>query len=381
MRIKDFNRAEFLGGVKRIVVKIGSAVLAKEEDGLNVHHIENIADEISKLKREKYEFVIVTSGAMAAGRVELNISKKAEGIPIKQAAAAIGQSRLMWAYEKAFSKYGIKVAQLLLTHDDLSERKRYLNARNTLFTLLKYGIIPVVNENDTVAVDEIKFGDNDFLSAAISNMVDADLLFILTDVDGLYDSDPGGGENAKLIHVVEDVTPEFEKMITSTKSAMGTGGMVAKVKAAAKATISGVTTVIASGKNPFILEKFLTGKDVGTLFLPKKKPLKSRKHWIGYTRKIHGKVIVDDGAREALTKGGKSLLSSGIISVDGIFDEGDSVLCVDRNGKWFAKGLVNYNSSDLIRIIGKKSREIEGILGHKDYDEVIHRDNLVIIEK
>ncbi|OGL46754.1 MAG: glutamate 5-kinase, partial [Candidatus Schekmanbacteria bacterium RBG_16_38_10] len=363
------------------VVKIGSSVLTKGKDGLNVHHIENIANEISKLKSDKYEFVIVTSGAMAAGRLELNISKKTEDIPTKQAAAAIGQSRLMWAYEKAFSKYGIKVAQLLLTHDDLSERKRYLNARNTLFTLLKYGIIPVVNENDTVAVDEIKFGDNDFLSAAISNMVDADLLFILTDVDGLYDSDPGEEKSVKLIHIVEDVTPEIEKMITSTKSAMGTGGMAAKVKAAAKATISGVTTVIASGKNPLVLEEFLGGKEVGTLFLPKKKPLKSRKHWIGYTRKIHGRVTVDDGAREALTKGGKSLLSSGIISVDGRFDEGDSVLCVDRNGKWFAKGLVNYNSSDLMRIMGKKSKEIEGILGHKDYDEVIHRDNLVIIEK
>lgn len=381
MKIKDFNRAEFLDGIKRIVVKIGSAVLTKEKDGLNIHHIETIVNEISKLKKDKYEFVIVTSGAMAAGRVELNISKKTEGIPIKQAAAAIGQCRLMWAYEKAFSKYGIKVAQLLLTHDDLSDRKRYLNARNTLFTLLKYGIIPVVNENDTVAVDEIKFGDNDFLSAAISNMVDADLLLILTDVDGLYNSDPGEGKNVKLIQVVEDITPEIEKMITSTKSAMGTGGMVAKVKAAAKATISGVTTVIANGKNPLVLEEFLEGKDVGTLFLPKKKPLKSRKHWIGYTRKIHGRVTVDDGAKEALTKGGKSLLSSGIISVDGTFDEGDSVLCIDRNGKWFAKGLVNYNSSDLIRIMGKKSREIEGILGHKDYDEVIHRDNLVIIEK
>src|SRR3990172_1685625 len=221
MKIKDFNRADFLGGIKRIVVKIGSAVLTKGQDGLNVHHIENIANEISKLKSDKYEFVIVTSGAMAAGRLELNISKKAEDIPTKQAAAAIGQSRLMWAYEKAFSKYGIKVAQLLLTHDDLSERKRYLNARNTLFTLLKYGIIPVVNENDTVAVDEIKFGDNDFLSAAISNMVDADLLFILTDVDGFYNSDPAKERSAKLIHIVEDVTPEFNKMITSTKIAMG----------------------------------------------------------------------------------------------------------------------------------------------------------------
>src|SRR3990172_5907792 len=304
MKIKDFNRADFLGGIKRIVVKIGSAVLTKEKDGLNVQHIENIADEISKLKSDKYEFVIVTSGAMAAGRLELNISKKADDIPIKQAAAAIGQSRLMWAYEKAFSKYGIKVAQLLLTHDDLSERKRYLNARNTLFTLLKYGIIPVVNENDTVAVDEIKFGDNDFLSAAISNMVDADLLFILTDVEGLYTSDPREGKNMQLIPVVENVTPEIEKMITSTRSAMGTGGMVAKVQAAAKATISGVTTVIAIGKNPLVLEEFFKGKEVGTFFLPRAKPLGSRKHWIGYTRKIRGKVMVDDGAKEALVNRG-----------------------------------------------------------------------------
>jgi len=379
LKIKDFNRTEFLNGIKRVVVKIGSAVLTKEKDGLNVYHIETIANEISKLKKNKYEFVIVTSGAMAAGRMELNISGRVEGIPNKQAAAAIGQCRLMWAYEKAFSKYGIKVAQLLLTHDDMSDRKRYLNARNTLFTLLKHGIIPIVNENDTVAVDEIKFGDNDFLSAAISNMVDADLLFILTDVEGLYTSDPREGKNMQLIPVVENVTPEIEKMITSTRSAMGTGGMVAKVQAAAKATISGVTTVIASGKNPLVLEEFLGGKEVGTLFLPKKRPLKSRKHWIGYTRKIHGRVTVDDGAKEALIKRGKSLLSSGIISIDGKFDEGDSVLCVDRDGKWFAKGLVNYNSSDLVRIMGKKSMEIEGILGHKDYDEVIHRDNLVVI--
>jgi len=381
MKIKDFNRAEFLKGIKRIVVKIGSAVLTKENDGLNVQHIEGLANEISKLKENKYEFVIVTSGAIAAGRSMLNLSGKVESIPSKQAAAAIGQCRLMWAYEKAFSKYDIKVAQLLLTHDDLSDRKRYLNARNTLFTLLKYEVIPVINENDTVAVDEIRFGDNDFLSAAISNMIDADLLFILTDVEGLYTADPAGVSDAQLIPMVEDITPEVEGMVTSTKSMMGSGGMKAKIQAASKAAISGVATVIANGKNPLILEEFFNGKEIGTLFLPRKKPLKSRKHWIGYTRKIRGKVVVDDGAKEALVKGGKSLLPSGIISVDGVFSEGDSVLCVDCNGCWFAKGLVNYNSSDLIKILGKKTNEIEGILGHKDYDEVIHRDNLVIIGK
>jgi len=381
MKIKDFNRAEFLKGTKRIVVKIGSAVLLKDSDGLNVQHIENLADGISKLKKNKYEFVIVTSGAVAAGRSKLNFSGKIESIPNKQAAAAIGQCRLMWAYEKAFVKHDAKVAQLLLTHDDLSDRKRYLNARNTLFTLLKYGIIPVVNENDTVAVDEIRFGDNDFLSAAISNMIEADLLFILTDVEGFYTGDPSEIHDAKLLSIVEDITPEIEGMVTSTKSAMGSGGMAAKIQAARKATLSGVATVIASGKNPSVLEEFLKGEEIGTLFLPRKNPLKSRKHWIGYTRKIQGKVVVDDGAKEALIRGGKSLLPSGVVAVYGLFNVGDSVLCVDCNDQYFAKGLVNYSSSDLSKILRKKSKEIEGILGRKDYDEVIHRDNLVIIEK
>lgn len=377
--IRD-TRLTALKGVRRIVAKVGSAVLTTA-DGLNRQIIENLSAELSRFKRDGFEIVLVSSGAIASGLRKVGLLARPKSIPEKQAVAAVGQSSLILAYEEAFGHYGEKVAQILLTREDLSHRKRYLNARNTIFTLLNWGIIPIVNENDTVAVEEIKFGDNDILAALIANLVEADLLICLTDIDCLYDSDPRSNPRARRLPLVDRITDEIEKMASDIPGAVGRGGMLSKVRAARAVSAQGIPTIIASGNVPNILEKVFAGEDCGTLFLPRGRRMASRKYWIAFTLKPKGFLVVDDGAKKAIAVNGKSLLPSGITEVKGHFDVGAPVQCVDQAGRAFAAGLVNYASGDIDKIKGSKTQEIVTVLGHKDYDEVIHRDNLVVLPK
>jgi len=378
MNNKDI-RKKILGKVKRIVVKVGSSILASVEKGLHYEVFSHLSKEISDLKRQGYEIVLVSSGAIAAGMEKLGYKTRPQDITQKQATAAVGQTRLMNIYESYFSRYQQMVAQVLLTRDDLSHRRRFLNARNTLLTLLELGIIPVINENDTVVVDEIKFGDNDNLSALITNLIGADLLLVLTDIDGLCDSDPKVNPHARCIPLVEDIDMDMEGIVGETTSQMSVGGMISKIQAARKASRFGIPTVVAQGTKEGVLRQILKGKEIGTLILPKGEALSSRKHWIAFNPKPKGDVIVDDGAKKAIVQKGKSLLPSGVTKVRGAFDRGDLVACLGPRGKEFARGLVNYSVSELEKIKGLRSHQIEMTLGYKYCDEVIHRDDLVVL--
>jgi len=372
-------RTILLAHVKRVVIKIGSGVIS-DHSGLDLDRIATLCEDVHALRQRGYEVILVSSAAVAAGKADLGIKGSARNLPLplKQAAAAIGQSRLMRAYKDALRKHGLTAAQVLLTRDDLANRRRYLNARNTLMTLLEYGVVPVINENDTVVIDEIRFGDNDNLSAMTTNLVEAQLLVILSDVDGLYDSDPRHNTEARLISEVERITPEIEAMAGLEETLLGTGGMTTKLKAAKRATLFGAGTAIINGLTPHNLLYLFDGHELGTYFLPARDPMAARKHWIAFTKKPKGKLILDDGAHNAVAERGKSLLPSGIRQLDGTFERGDAVRLCDLNGKEFAKGVTNYNSAELIRIIGKNTREILQILGYQYGDEVVHRDNLVI---
>jgi len=370
-------RTILLAHVRRVVIKIGSGVISGD-NGLDLERIGRLCEDIVELRRRGFEIVLVSSGAVAAGKGDLGIVGRPQTIPLKQAAAAIGQSRVMRAYKEAMRSFGVTVAQVLLTRDDLANRRRYLNARNTLMTLLEHNVLPVINENDTVVVDEIRFGDNDNLSAMVTNLVEAQLLVILSDVDGLYDSDPRHNPQARLITEVERITDEIEAMAGDEGSLLGTGGMATKVKAAKRATLFGAGTAIINGRTLHNLQFFFDGHDLGTYFLPVRDPITSRKHWIAFTKKPRGKLLLDDGAHTAIINGGKSLLPSGIRAIDGEFDRGDAVRLCTLDGHEFAKGVTNYSALELQRIMGCKTKEIETILGYKYGDEVIHRDNLVV---
>jgi glutamate 5-kinase len=365
--------------MKRLVIKIGSNILSGGKDGLDTRRISSIAADIADLRKMGCEVVIVSSGAVAAGMRKLGLRKRPDAIKLKQAAAAIGQSSLMWAYEKSFGDFGEKVAQVLLTREDLSDRKRYINAKNTLLTLLSYGIVPVVNENDTVATDEIKFGDNDTLASLVSVLVEAEGLIILSDVDGLYRQDPRVKADADLVPCVEEITAEVEEMAGGAGSVVGTGGMYSKLLAARRAASHGISVFIISGKRKGLLSSLVKGKEHGTCIRPAKSRLSHRKGWIAYSSRPRGSLVLDDGAVKAITERGGSLLPAGIISVEGEFDLGDSVYCVTTAGKRIAKGLANYSSADLRKIMRKKTAEIEPILGYKYSDEAIHRDNLALL--
>jgi glutamate 5-kinase len=308
----------------------------------------------------------------------MGMVERPSDIPQKQAVAAIGQPRLMLEYEKSFAHYQRKAAQILLTRDDLCNRRRYLNARNTINALLDWKIVPVINENDTVVVDELKFGDNDNLSAMITHLMDADILVNLTDIDGFYDKDPGIHKDASLIPLVSKIDRAVEKAALDIPGALGMGGMSSKIRTAKKVTRSGIPMVIASGLKANILKKLFEGRDVGTLFLPGKEKMGSRKCWIAFTLKSMGLIRVDEGAANAIRKQGKSLLPIGIVGVEGEFGVGTAVDCIDPDGVSFATGLVNYSSSDIRKVMGVKTNQIQQRLGYKYYDEVIHRDNLVI---
>lgn len=364
---------------KRIVIKIGSNILSNDFGELDTNIVGNIAGHVSYIAFRGYEVVIVSSGAVLAGMKKLGLKSKPKDIRLKQAAAAIGQSSLMWAYEKAFAEFQHKVAQILLTREDFSDRKKYINSKNTITTLLSYGIIPVINENDTIATDEIKFGDNDNLAALVSILIEAEKLLILSDVDGLYDKDPRINSQARLISYVDEINPDIENISGGSGSSVGTGGMYSKVLAAKKATSHGIAVTIVNGKKPELLRLIIEGKETGTFFKPLRTIRSQRKGWIAYSSRSRGSLSLDEGAVKAITRMGKSLLPSGVTAIDGKFDVGDSVNCLNPQGERVAKGLINYSSSDMKKIIGRRTSEIEGVLGFKYSDEIIHRDNMVIL--
>jgi glutamate 5-kinase len=369
-------RRQYLNKARRVVLKLGSAVLTAP-DGLNAPLIQRLVGEMAQLRSGEREFILVSSGAIAAGCRKLGLARPT-GIPQQQAVAAAGQSALMQTYEAAFANFGLKVAQILLTHDDLEARSRFLNARNTLFTLLQWQVVPIINENDTVATDELKFGDNDNLAALICNLAGADLLILLTDTDGLYDRDPRDHPDAKLLPLVETFDANLEKAAGRRPGALGRGGMASKLQAAKKAAAAGLPTLVANGLTPGILEKIFAGEVVGTLFLPQAQKLKSRQYWLAYNVTPQGAILVDQGAFDALTRHHKSLLPAGIVEVFGAFGQGAPVQLVDPEGHPFAMGLTNYSAREINRIKGRQTQEIAQYLGKKGYDEVIHRDNLVI---
>ena len=373
-------RKDLLNQVKRIVIKVGSGVLTSA-GGLNMAVIDDLVTEICALKEKGFEVLVVSSGAIASGLKKIGMAKRPQSVSQQQAMAAVGQSSLIMAYEDAFERHGHKVAQILLTRDDLTHRRRYLNARNTLFTLLSWNIVPIINENDTVVVDEIKFGDNDNLSAMVTNLTESQLLINLTDIDGLFDKDPRNHDDAKLIDVVEKADRKIMRYASSIPGFLGTGGMASKIKAARKVALRGVPAIIANGLKPGILDLIFSGKEEGTLFLPGETTLCSRKHWIAFTKSPKGEIVIDRGAERAILKKGKSLLPSGMVEVRGRFSLGNSVLLLNEAGDQIAVGMVNYHSGDIRKIMGAKSSEIESRLGFKHDDEVIHRDNLVLADQ
>ncbi len=375
-----YLRQTLFDKARRIVVKVGSAVLA-DESGLALSVIENIAREIVFLHRSGREVILVSSGAVAAGKARIGYrnAKFGMGIKEKQALAAIGQSTLMQAYDKIFTELGQTVAQVLLTHKDLAKRERYLNVRNTLFTLFKFGAIPIINENDTVSVEELRFGDNDMLGAHICNLVEADMFICLTDVVGMYNANPATDPAALPIYTVDLVTPEIEAMVSNVPSALGSGGMRSKLQAAKMVASGGGSSFIGPGREPEILRKLFSGEMIGTFFLPHKDRISGRKRWIASVLKPKGRLILDEGACKALVDKKKSLLPSGIVEVEGAFGVGDAVHCADSGGNQIAVGLINYSSVDIKKIRGYHSRQIESILGYCDSEEVIHRDNIVIV--
>ena len=371
------DRKTLFHQARRIIVKVGSGVLTRT-DGLNTTAIRSISRQICNLIDHGKEVLLVTSGAMASGVKKVSLPKRPDELPKRQAAAAVGQAGLIMEYEKAFGRFGKKVAQILLTSDDLSNRKRYLNARNTLYTLLSWQVVPIINENDTVSVAEIQFGDNDNLAAMIALLMDADILINLTVTDGLYDKDPRTASNAELIPLVSTIGKDIEKLANDIPGALNFGGMLGKIKAAKKLTAVGIPMVIANGNTPHILTKLFAGNDFGTYFIPKTEKLASRKCWIGFALKPKGLIQLDAGAAAAVLTRGKSLLPSGITAVAGDFDVGAAVELAKTDQEVIGVGLVNYNAVDIRKIMGCKSGQIRDRLGYKPYDEIIHRDNLVI---
>jgi glutamate 5-kinase len=372
-------RDELLKQAKRVVIKIGSSLVASRESGLSAERIERLASEIADVRAQGREVLVVSSGAVVSGIKKLGLREYPKSLPVKQAAAAVGQSHLMWAYEKAFEPLSLRVAQVLLTHEELADRRRFLNARHTLTTLIKFGVIPIINENDTVAVEEIRVGDNDTLAAQVAHLVDADLLVILSDVDGLFTVDPRKDPTAMLIPLIQDITADIEQRAGVSASFEGTGGMATKIRAAKKVGEYGVSTLILNGTHPRLLPDVFSGKQGGSLFLARERRLTSRKHWIAFTLRARGQVRLDQGAVEALVQKGKSLLASGILDSTGLFDAGDAITCIGPDGQECAKGLVNFSSEILARIKGLKTVEIQKRPGLQEYEEVIHRDNLVIL--
>ena len=371
---------EALKKAKRIVIKVGTSTITYANGKRNFSQIDRLAREISDLQNQGKEMILVTSGAVAVGVDRMGLPGKPKTIPGKQAAAAVGQGVLMHTYEKFFADYGQIVAQVLITKTEAIDRHRYTNTRNTFMELMRQRVIPIVNENDVVALDELKIGDNDNMSALVAGIVDADLVIILSDVDGLYTANPQTHPDAVIVPEVMEITPEIEASAGGVGSARGTGGMATKIQAAKAATSSGIHLVIASGTEKNAITRVLQGEELGTLFVSRENRLQFRKRWLAFGAKIAGSIVVDDGCAKAIRKaGGCSILPAGVFAVQGEFLPGSTVSVIDKDAHELARGLVHYSSAELEQIKGCNSGEIANILGHKNFDEVIHRDDLVIL--
>ncbi len=364
---------------RRWVIKIGSALLTSNGQGLSREALAPWVEQMASLHKAGHEVVLVSSGAVAEGMSRMGWESRPHHLNNLQAAAAIGQMGLIHAYEACFQKHGLHTAQILLTRDDLADRSRYLNARSALRTLLSLGVVPVVNENDTVATEELRFGDNDTLAALVANLIEADLLVLLTDQDGLFDADPRFNSQAQLIHETRVDNPQLDAVAGGSASGLGLGGMVTKVRAARLAARSGTGTVIASGKLGQVLDSIGQGDEIGTLLVPVQEPQAARKRWLAGQLQVRGSLTLDDGAVRVLREKGSSLLAVGVVDMSGEFTRGEAVVCLDTSGCEVARGLVNYAAQETRRIIGKTSGQIESILGYVDEQELIHRDNLVLL--
>tara|TARA_B110000259_G_scaffold91611_1_gene106397 strand:- start:2847 stop:3983 length:1137 start_codon:yes stop_codon:yes gene_type:complete len=373
MKKFKFSQAE------KIVIKLGSSIVTNDGRGLDEQCLSSLIKQIAILNSHKKQIVLVSSGAIAAGLKKLKIKQRPNALSELQSAAAVGQMDLVQVYERLFSQNNLVAAQVLLTHDDLSDRKRYLNARSTIFNLINKNVIPVINENDTVASEEIRFGDNDSLAAMVANLIEADLLVLLTDQEGLFSSDPRADNNAKLIDHAYVDDNNLDKLASGTNSEIGTGGMTTKIMAARRAALSGTHTIIASGRRVNILENLRNDQDIGTFLQSREFKLVARKKWLADNLKLKGKIYIDQGAEKALVDQGKSLLVAGVVKVTGNFDRGEVIQCVNESGSEILKGLVNYNSEEVKRIIGVSSDKIETILGYVNESSLIHRNNMIII--
>ena len=368
-----------VAAARRLVVKVGSSLVTNEGRGLDHAAVARWAAEISALRREGREVVLVSSGAIAEGMQRLGWAARQKAIHELQAAAAVGQMGLVQAYEAAFAGYGLHTAQILLTHDDLADRRRYLNARSTLRTLIALSVIPIINENDTVTTDEIRVGDNDTLGALVTNLIEADVLVLLTDQQGLYTADPRRDSQATLVRTARAGDPALEAMAGGAGSEIGRGGMLTKVLAAKRAARSGASTVIACGREPDVLTRLAAGEAVGTALVAEAQTLAARKQWLADHVQLAGRLVLDAGAVRALSREGKSLLPIGVVAVEGSFERGEVVGCFAPDGREVARGLVNYGAADAARILRQPSSQIEAILGWVDEPELIHRDNLVLL--
>lgn len=363
----------------RIVIKVGSSLVTNDGRGLDLEAVKHWSTQIAALKQQGREIVLVSSGAIAEGMARLGWARRPTEMHALQAAAAVGQMGLVHAYEAAFTQHNLRTAQILLTHEDLADRKRYLNARSTLFALLRLDVVPIVNENDTVSTDEIKVGDNDTLGALVTNLIEADCLIILTDQRGLYDADPRQNPQAKFISHAQASDPKLEAMAGGAGSGIGTGGMLTKVLAAQRAAKSGAHTVIASGREANVLTRLAQGECIGSELQANQPVWSARKQWMADHLRLRGRLTLDAGAVKALTVDGKSLLPIGVKAVEGYFEAGDLVSCLDLEGKECARGLVNYSAADTRRIMGQPSSQITTLLGGLSDSELIHRDNLVVL--
>jgi glutamate 5-kinase len=375
----DLLRQEIAASATTVVVKVGTRVLSCKDGRLDTEQVARLAEELAGLLDSGRKVVLVSSGAVGAGMGRLGIDKRPTDLAHLQAVAAVGQSHLVQAYDEAFAKHGRHAAQVLLTADDLQNRSAYLNVRNTLMTLLEYGAVPVINENDTVSVDELAttFGDNDRLAAMVTNSLRAPLLVILSDVEGLYDGDPSD-EKSKIIPTVEHIDDKIRSLVNDTTSGPGKGGMASKLEAARVATAAGENVIICSGRRLGVLADLMAGKKVGTLFIAQGPAVGARKRWIGFAARSAGHLVLDDGACRAVVEQGRSLLAIGIAEVRGQFNKGDVVVIQNASGSELARGLTNYSSPDLTKICGLKTDQIIDALGHRPYDEVVHRDNLAV---
>jgi len=373
------NRTQYTKEAKRWVIKIGSALLTKDGKGLDYSAIEDWSEQIAQLRKQGIEIILVSSGSVAEGMSRMGWSKRPTELAELQAAAAIGQTGLIEAYENQFKKHGIQAAQILLTHDDIRNRKRYLNARNTLRALLKFKALPIINENDTVALEEMRLGDNDTLAALAANLVEADLLVILTDQDGLFDKDPRHNDDAKLISEDSANNADLLKFVGDIATSLGSGGMGTKLTAAKRAAHSGCATVIASGREEKVLRRLAQGEEIGTLLKPEQTQITARKQWIAGQVQVKGTLYLDKGASQAIQKNGTSLLPVGIEKSEGNFDRGDVVDCKNNKGEIVARGVVNYSYKEVSKLYKTPSNQISNILGYAGESEIIHRDNLVVL--